>query len=182
MKILDARQTTTSAVFINLAPIGQPYISFGSDFVEINQEMKFASASANIDLASMQSLTDSKFNVTLVKTYFEEKFREELEEMQVDLLFENPSKNKNVDLNRRNFAITIYQQELQFSKVYDLYMKGSRLDQFHFSVNLDLYRDELRYLGNAADGTENYLLNDIRDNQNFGCKFKIQTYFFEAFI
>jgi len=183
MKILDARQTTTSTIWLTLAPTGKHCIAFGPDFVEIEQEMRFASASVNIDLASMQSLAESKFKVNFVKEYFEEKVRQELEGAQVNTLFENPSKNKNIhDPSRRNFKITIFQKELQFSKLYDLYMKEVQPSQFTFSIDLNLYRDELRYLGNAADGVENYLLNDIRDGANFGCKFKIKCYYLGAFF
>ena len=183
MKILDARETTTSTVWVTLAPTGKHCIAFGPDFVEIGQEMWFASASVNIDLASMQTLADSKFKVNFVKEYFEDDVRKDLEGLQINTLFENSSKSKDTNhSNRRNFEITIYQKELQFSKLYELYMKEARIGQFTFSIDLDLYRDEFRYLGNAADGVENYLLNDIRDTSNFGCKFKIKCYYLGTFF
>jgi hypothetical protein len=61
-------------------------------------------------------------------------------------------------------------------------MKDVRMGRFTFSIDLDLYRENFKYLGNDSDGRENYLLNDIRDDKNFGCIFKIKSYNLGAFF
>jgi hypothetical protein len=183
MNILETAETTTTIIMVTLMPIGKHRIFFANDYIEIEQKMRFERASANIDLASMQNLADSQFKVRFVKEYFDDKTKREFEDPRRDTLFENPSNRRKTDNpNQRNFEITIHQQELQFSKLYALYMREAQPIEFSFSIDLDLYRDQFRYLGSAMNGVESYLLNDIRDSQNFGCKFKIQTYFFGAFI
>jgi hypothetical protein len=183
MNILEATETTTTTIMVTLMPIGKHCIFFANDYIEIEQKMRFERASANIDLASMQNLADSQFKVRFVKEYFDDKTEKEFEDLIRNTLFENPSNKKKTDNpNQRNFEITIYQQELQFSKLYALYMREAQPVEFSFSINLDLYRDQFRYLGSAINGVETYLLNDIRDSNNYGCKFKIQCYFLSAYF
>jgi hypothetical protein len=124
MSILETAETTTTIIMVTLMPIGKHRIFFAKDFIEIEQEMRFERASANIDLASMQNLADSKFKVRFVKEYFDDNSKKEFEDPLRDTLFENPSNKKRTDNpNQRNFEITIHQQELQFSKLYTLYMR-----------------------------------------------------------
>lgn len=183
MNILETTETTTTTIMVTLMPIGKHRLFFANDYIEIEQQMRFERASANIDLASMQNLADSQFKVRFVKEYFEDKTKTEFDDPRRDTLFENPSNKKKTDNpNQRNFEITIYQQELQFSKLYALYMREAQPIEFSFGIDLDLYRDQFRYLGSNTNGVENYLLNDIRDSHNYGCKFKIQCYFLSAYF
>ena len=181
MNILDIPQTTTSIVTFTFSPTERHYFFYGNDYVEIQQELRFEKSTVNIDLASMQNMVDSQFLVRFVRDYeAPEKDSLTLNE-RVDTMFENPSKNKVVsDANVRNFEIKLFLQEQQFNKIYDLYLARIPPGIFTCSINLDLYRDGFKFLGKDADGFEGYLLNDIRDKENFGCKFKISSFLFGA--
>ena len=129
----------------------------------------------------MQSIKESQILVRFVRDYEELDKDSPILAERVDTMFENPSKNKVMsDTNIRNFEMKLFLQEQQFNKIYDLYLTKVTPAIFTCVVNLDLYRDSSKYLGKTADGVESYLLNDIRDKDHFGCKFKIASFLFGA--
>jgi hypothetical protein len=181
MNILDVTQTTTAMVTFTFSPTQRHYIFFGNDYVEVQQELRFEYSSINIDSASMQSIKESQFLVRFVRDYEELDKDSLILAERVDTMFENQSKNKVMsDANIRNFEMKLFLQEQQFNKIYDLYLAKVTPAIFTCVVNLDLYRDSFKYLGKTVDGVESYLLNDIRDKDHFGCKFKIASFLFEA--
>jgi len=182
MNILDMAQTTTTMVTFTFSPTEKHYIFFGNDYVEVQQELRFEHSSVNIDLARMQSIKESQFLVRFVRDYEVLDKDSPILTERVDTMFENPSKNKVMsDVNTRNFELKLFLQEQQFNKIYDLYLAKITPGIFTCVVNLDLYRDSFKYLGKTPDGVESYLLNDIRDKDNFGAKFKIASFLFGAY-
>lgn len=168
-------------VTFTFSPTQRHYIFFGNDYVEVQQELRFEYSSINIDSASMQSIKESQFLVRFVRDYEELDKDSLILAERVDTMFENQSKNKVMsDANIRNFEMKLFLQEQQFNKIYDLYLAKVTPAIFTCVVNLDLYRDSFKYLGKTVDGVESYLLNDIRDKDHFGCKFKIASFLFEA--
>ena len=181
MNIMDTPQTTTSVVTFTFSPTERHYFFCGNDYVEIQQELKFEKSSVNLDLASMQSVKDSQFLVRFVRDYEVLEKDSPIVSERVDMMLENPSKNKELsDANLRNFEIKLFLQEQQFNKIYDLYLARIPPGIFTCAVNLNLYKDSFKYLGKTPDGVESYLLNDIRDKDNFGCKFMISNFLFGA--
>ena len=108
----------------------------------------------------MQSVKDSQFLVRFVRDYEVLEKDSPIVSERVDMMLENPSKNKELsDANLRNFEIKLFLQEQQFNKIYDLYLAKITPGIFTCVVNLDLYRDSFKYLGKTPDGVEGYLLS-----------------------
>jgi hypothetical protein len=183
MKILDVVESTTQEITLTLSSVESHYVFFGEGLIDIQQEVNYSHASVNLDLASMHSLKESYFLIRFIRAYGVVDKSLGLIDYEVNTIFEKPSGIKKMnDVHPRNFEIQIYLDESRFDKLYALYLSKNRPGLFYLHINLDLYRDSFKYLGKSVDGTENYLINDIRDKQNFGCNFKIARYFFGALV
>ena len=179
MNLLEVKQSTTQDLMLSFTPTDKHYIVFGDGFIDIHQELRYSHASVNLDLASSHSLAECFFKVSFVKKFVDGSHQLHLfdENVNENILSEKPSCVEKFNaVHPRNFQMNIYPEGVQFDKLYELYMAKIQPTIFNCYIKLDLYRDYFRYLGNAADGTENFLLNDFRDKHNFGCKFKIACY------
>ena len=181
MNILEVKQSTTQDLMLSFTPTDKHYIVFGEGFIDIQQELRYSHASVNLDLASSHSLAECYFMVSFIGKFVAKEGKLSMLDDGVNILSEKPSVAKKFNvIHPRNFQMNIHLDASHFDKLYQLYMAKIQPTIFNCYIKLDLYQDCFRYLGNAADGTENFLLNDFRDEHNFGCKFKIATYLFST--